>query len=606
MYHESKVKIIPASKNFMTNPKNAVQEKILRVAAYCRVSTGDEEQLTSYTKQKDYYTNLIKNNSQWEFAGIYADEGISGTSTKKRTEFNRMINDARNGKFDLILTKSISRFSRNTEDTLKYIKELRLLPNPVNIHFEKENLDSFDQSSEFIITLLSAQAQSESRSISSNVRWSLQKNFQNGKPTINLNRMLGYDMGENGEWVINEEQAEIVREIYNMYLCGISASRIANLLNDKNMLTVNGKKWSSQTVLKILRNEKFAGDLEMQKNITVDMLSHISKRNDGEAQKYYIQNHHIPIISKEVWNKVQLMLNKNRYEKIMIKKRDKFAVFSNLVCGVCGKPFKRIRYSLKIYNLSNSTTECFFSYPILKCEQNCKTKENTKKLKKREKRCYSEYLHECAIHQSFMEKLYDIRQDLLQNGSNAKIVQEYYTSCLERSLYYEDYQRVVRNIAEANEVLEETTQSQKELSVVLGKDNIFDNLIEEYQNQCADLENQKNQIFKQIIYNDENKPIFDYFVECILKLPDINFANQSPCLISFEKGIYLSFVKYGMVYGDVIEYQTKFGVSFQTHGNSLKIEDFIDYKKITDSGKSMIISEPYEVINTQLQYRKKK
>lgn len=173
---------------------------------------------------------------------IYADEGISGTSTKRRSEFNRMMRDAEAGKIDLILTKSISRFARNTVDTLSWIQRLRNLPNPVQVRFEKEGFESFDFGSEMILTIMSAFAQAESRSISDNVKWSIQKNFQRGKPTINLNRMLGYDMGENGEWLINEQQAAVLREIYNMYLCGVAAHRIASLLSEKGVCTINGKK----------------------------------------------------------------------------------------------------------------------------------------------------------------------------------------------------------------------------------------------------------------------------------------------------------------------------------------------------------------------------
>ena len=277
-----KVEVIKATKRSIRNPDIVEEGKKLRVAAYCRVSTDDEEQQTSYAKQKEHYTNYINKNPDWELVDIYADEGLSGTTTKHRKEFQRMMQDAESGKIDLILTKSISRFARNTIDTLSWIQRLRNLPNPVQVRFEKEGFESFDFGSEMILTIMSAFAQAESRSISDNVKWSLMQNFKNGKPTINLDRMLGYDMGSNGEWVINEEQAAVVREIYNMYLCGLSAHRIAALMNEKGMLTINGNKWTAKGILHILlRNEKYVGDLTMQKTITVDMLAHKVVKNEG-------------------------------------------------------------------------------------------------------------------------------------------------------------------------------------------------------------------------------------------------------------------------------------------------------------------------------------
>ena len=215
------VSVIPATKRSVRSGAEFKTVKDLRVAAYCRVSTGNDEQQSSYIKQKEYYTKLINSKEGWQMAGIYADEAITGTSRIHRKEFNRMIDDALHGKIDYIVTKSISRFARNTVDTLECVRQLRQLSPPVGIFFEKEHIDTLDTAGELFLTILSAMAQDESRSIGDNVRWSIQKNFQQGKPTINLERMLGYDMGENGEWVINEEQAETVREIFGLYLCGM-------------------------------------------------------------------------------------------------------------------------------------------------------------------------------------------------------------------------------------------------------------------------------------------------------------------------------------------------------------------------------------------------
>ena len=387
-----KVKVIKATKRSTRNPDIVEEGKKLRVAAYCRVSTDDEEQQTSYAKQKEYYTSYISKNPDWELVDIYADEGLSGTTTKHRKEFQRMMADAEDGKIDLILTKSISRFARNTIDTLSWIQRLRNLPNPVQVRFEKEGFESFDFGSEMILTIMSAFAQAESRSISDNVKWSLIQNFKNGRPTINLNRMMGYDMGSNGEWIINEEQAKIVKEIYNMYLCGLSAHRIAALMNEKGVFTINANRWTAQSILIVLRNEKYVGDLTMQKSITVDMLAHKVVKNEGIAKRFHIKDYHAPIIDRAVWDKVQALMERNTFDKTKIKSKDRYAVLSNLYCGICGNPYLRVRYSSKVASLCTTDTECRFAYAILKCAENTKKDVSTPKLIAGQKRCNSEYL----------------------------------------------------------------------------------------------------------------------------------------------------------------------------------------------------------------------
>ena len=262
----SHVTVIPATK-LPAAKEETNGGKDMRIAAYCRVSTGDENQQTSYSNQRAFYTRLIQAHPGWTFAGIYADEAISGTSRKHRTEFNRMIHDALNGKLDYILTKSISRFARNTVDTLNCVRQLKLQRPPVGIYFEKENIDTLNANSELILTILSALAQDESRSISDNIRWTFQKNFQAGIPQINLNRMLGYDKGKKNEWIINPEQAATVRFLFRKYLKEHSASAVAREANRREMKTVNGKNWTAGAVLDILRNEKYVGDLEMQNQL---------------------------------------------------------------------------------------------------------------------------------------------------------------------------------------------------------------------------------------------------------------------------------------------------------------------------------------------------
>lgn len=304
------VDVIPATRQSSWGTGKLKERRHLRVAAYCRVSTGDESQQTSYTNQKAFYTELIQNREGWVLAGIYADEAISGTSRARRAEFNRMMEEAKAGKMDYIVTKSISRFARNTVDTLNCVRELKNQIPPVGIYFEKENLDTLNAAGELILTILSALAQDESRSISDNIRWTFQKKFQAGIPQVNLNRMLGYDKGADGEWVINLKQAMVVRYIFERFVSGYSANRIAKELNAAGRFTVNGKNWSSSTVLSVLRNEKYVGDVEMQKTVTKDFLTHRSVKNTGEAPRYYVKNHHAGIIERPVWEKVQAILNR--------------------------------------------------------------------------------------------------------------------------------------------------------------------------------------------------------------------------------------------------------------------------------------------------------
>ena len=604
-----KVEVIKATKRSIRNPDIVEEGKKLRVAAYCRVSTDDEEQQTSYAKQKEHYTNYINKNPDWELVDIYADEGLSGTTTKHRKEFQRMMQDAESGKIDLILTKSISRFARNTIDTLSWIQRLRNLPNPVQVRFEKEGFESFDFGSEMILTIMSAFAQAESRSISDNVKWSLMQNFRNGKPTINLDRMLGYDMGADGEWVINEEQAAVVSEIYNMYLCGLSAHRIAALMNEKGMLTINGNNWTAKGILQILRNEKYAGDLTMQKTITVDMLAHKVVKNEGIAKQFHVKDHHVPIVERAVWDKVQVLVERNTFDETKIKFKDKYAILSNLRCGVCGEPYIRTKYSSKIYSLSDAKEECFFSYPVLKCSRNHSNRATQRKLRSGEKRCESEYLHECGIFQSFMEKLYQIKDDIKTNDDDAEIIKEYYDLCMYRaeetkSILYRDFTEVTEQIETVKAGIKELAENQKELATVLGESGMFRSIISDYEYELKELEKHKEELITKIILADPCVKQFEYFVDSVIALPEI--SSDKNHLISFNKTMYLTFIDKGVVHGDIIEYTTKFGISFRTTGNTRKMVDFIGYRKKNKDGNSIIIQDEYEIYGKKLQYRKKK
>ncbi len=263
---------IPATIGGFSSEGSPIGSTKRRVAGYARVSTDKEDQFSSYEAQVDYYTNYIKSRSDWEFVDIYTDEGLSGTRTVTRPGFMKMVADAMDGKIDLIITKSISRFARNTVDSLTTIRDLK--SKNVECYFEKENIWTFDSKGELLITIMSSLAQEESRSISENITWGQRKRFSDGKASVAFGRFLGYDRGPNGEFVINEEEAKVVRLIYKLYLEGKTNLLIAKILTDKGIPTPGKKKkWADSTVNSILQNEKYVGDALLQKSYTTNYLT---------------------------------------------------------------------------------------------------------------------------------------------------------------------------------------------------------------------------------------------------------------------------------------------------------------------------------------------
>ena len=305
-----------------------------KVAAYARVSTDSEEQASSYEAQVDYYTNYIKQNKNWIYVDTYSDEGISGTSTKKRDGFNRMIKDALDGKIDLILTKSISRFARNTVDSLNTIRKLK--EKNIEVFFEKENIGTLDGKGELLLTIMSSISQEESRSISQNTTWGIRKQFADGKVRMSTKNFLGYDKDKDGKLVINKEQAETVKLIYKLYLLGYSTYKISDELEKRHIKSPAGKdKWLPNSVMSILRNEKFKGDALLQKHYTQDFLTKKQVKNKGEVEQYYVSDDHEAIIDKKTFDMVQLEIKNRdlRYSSDIIG--------SKLVCGKCGCKFGR-------------------------------------------------------------------------------------------------------------------------------------------------------------------------------------------------------------------------------------------------------------------------
>ena len=326
-----RVTAIPANTAFRQAGPSMEQRK-RRVAAYARVSTDLAEQLTSYEAQIRYYTEYIKSRPEWEFVKVYTDEGISGTSIARRDGFQEMMNDALSGKIDLILTKSVSRFARNTVDSLTCVRELKA--NGVEIYFEKESIWTFDSKGELLITIMSSLAQEESRSISENVKWGIRKRFQEGKPRFPYGS-LGYRKGADGNPEIVEEEAEIVRYIFSEFLLGRSISSIAKALTDKGIPTPHGKqKWSIAAVKSMLTAERYTGSFTMQKTFTEDFISKKHVINEGQLPMYHVEDNHPAIISPEMFAAVQDEILRRKAEGLMKETDDIFA--SRIVCGKCG------------------------------------------------------------------------------------------------------------------------------------------------------------------------------------------------------------------------------------------------------------------------------
>lgn len=389
------VTVIPATRDVHTGVPMQSKSK-RKVAGYARVSTDSDEQFTSYEAQVDYYTNYIKSRPEWEFVEVYTDEGISALNTKKRDGFNRMIADALNGKIDLIVTKSVSRFARNTVDSLTTVRKLK--DKGVEVYFEKENIWTMDSKGELLITIMSSLAQEESRSISENVTWGQRKRFADGKVSMPYKQFLGYRKGADGLPEIVPEEAETVRTIYRMFIEGLSPNAIARHLTDTAVPTPAGKeKWQRQTVESILKNEKYKGSALLQKKYTVDFMQKKMKVNEGEVPQYYVEHSHPAIIAPEEWELVQLELHRRRDSGRRTICSSPFA--GKLICGDCGEIF-----GSKVWH-SNSK----YRRTVWQC--NAKFKGDTK--------CTTPHLYEDDIKELFivaLSKLLADREALLEDG----------------------------------------------------------------------------------------------------------------------------------------------------------------------------------------------
>ena len=463
------VTVIPATKNMFTAlPTTSIKKR--RVAAYARVSTDSDEQFTSYEAQIDYYTQYIQKREDWQFVKVYTDEGISGTNTKHRDGFNQMVADALAGKIDLIITKSVSRFARNTVDSLTTVRKLK--DKGVEIFFEKENIYTFDSKGELMITIMSSMAQEESRSISENVTWGHRKRFADGKVTIPYKNFLGYKKGENNQPVIDEEQAETVRLIYRLFLMGKTPVGICSHLEDLGIPSPTGKStWSPTTVISILTNEKYKGDALLQKKFTVDYLTKKQKVNEGEVPQYYVENSHPAIISPIQFDMVQAEMARR---KQLGRSYSGSSVFtSKIICGDCGG-----FYGKKIWHSKDP-----YRKEIWRCNHKFKNKA----------KCTSSTLETEAIQQAFLRAYNELmgnREDVIEACEAMRVlisdcstldaeieslndelevisemvnqcIKENATSVIDQAEYTKKYNGLVRKYEQATKALEKATEERK-------------------------------------------------------------------------------------------------------------------------------------------------
>ena len=374
------VEVIPATWNPADESVREIRK--LRVAAYCRVSTELEQQQSSYDIQIEYYTRHIMQNPNWIFAGVFADDGRSATNTFRRDDFNQLMNQCMKGKVDMVITKSISRFARNTVDCISWVRKLK--EKNVAVYFEKENLNTLDDSTEMILTILSSQAQEESRAISTNVKWGYARKFEKGESI--RQRSYGFRKAPTGEMCIMEEEAAVIRNMARWFLDGDSLERIKHRLEDAGIETTTGKKtWSTGTIYNILTNEKIMGDVLLQKTFTADYLTKRRVKNSGQQKQYYVKNHHEAIIPKTVYYKIQEEIaRRSSLKKAGTRKgktaqgvySSKYALTGIMVCNECGAHYRRTTWAKNgkkvivwrcINRLEHGTKRCHES-PTLKEE----------------------------------------------------------------------------------------------------------------------------------------------------------------------------------------------------------------------------------------------
>lgn len=618
------VQMIPVSSRMSITRK-------IRAACYARVSSEHDSQQLSYATQKSYFIDYIQSQENLEFAGFYGDEAISGTNRTHRVQFNQMMEDAKAHKFDLILTKSLSRWARNTLDALACIRELKALDPPVRVIFQKENIDTGNAQGELVLTIMLALAQEESRSISENIRWSLQKKFQNGEPIIDLNRTIGYDFGENGELLINPEQAVVVKMIYENYADGNSSTAIAKMLNENGITTVMGCKWRSDGVLRVLRNEIYAGHLLLQKTATVDFLTHKSVKRQTILPQYFIENHHPAIIEPELLSRVQEQLKKAEKKRTYMKTNGRETCpFINLKLAD-GSPLKRISYRAMAtgYKKEDGSGGYAFQYPVLKTV-NLHLVPGTEKT----------YVSMLAVEQSFMEMLYRLKREYEQYGENCDFCRDAERVISSMNMPTVDKQKIVMIEAELKMTGDAYNRASagKKQAELAGRDaSAYAELMFDLTQKMEQLNKQKTEL-ESIIDGTDLRDNYRAFLKMLEKLPTVNALGKTiivnsldcqdtlivnadgsinenrltgirrktfritpervdaaPKLLTFDNEVYRTFIKTGVVYGDEIEYETTFGVKLRTIGNTRTLRQFLGFKRVHSDKTVDYLTATYQV-----------
>ena len=505
-----------------------------RVAAYARVSTEHEEQQSSYEAQVDYYTRKITERSDWAFVGVYTDKGISGTNTKKREGFNRMIRDALDGKIDLILTKSVSRFARNTVDTLTTIRKLK--ERGVAVYFEEQSIDTLDGKGELLITIMSSIAQEESRSISDNVTWGQRKRFADGKVSLGYKQFLGFEKGEDGLPKVVEEEARIVRYIYRSFMMGKTGSHIARALTEAGIPTPGGKKqWQASTIMSILQNEKYKGAALLQKSFTVDFLEKRMKVNEGEVPQYYIEHSHEAIIDPLEHDRVQLEISRR---KALDRHYSSAHLFSSkVICGECGGFFGR-----KVWH----STDAYKNY-IWQCNEKYRQKQ----------KCGTPHFQEEELKQRFIDAY----------NQRAEIKEETLIAChlgIETLCDLTDIDQQIRMVTDEISILVEMSRQmiEENSQAVHDQDEYqrrHSTLVEKYTEADARMKALQTERSRRI---DMRKSI-EWFME--------SFTRQEGLLTEFDDSLFFSVCDIMTVYRDgkvVVRFRD--GAEIETFPNFLK------------------------------------
>jgi site-specific DNA recombinase len=511
------IRVIPASPQFATaQEQNALTQK-RKVAGYARVSTDSEDQYSSYEAQVDYYTNMIKANAEWEFVGIYTDEGISGTSTARREGFRKMVDDALEGKIDLIITKSVSRFARNTVDSLSTIRKLK--EHKVEVMFEKEGIRTFDSKGELLITIMSSLAQEESRSISENVKWGIRKRFADGEVSVSFTRLLGFQKGPDGKLEVNPEQAKIVKLIFSLFLNGGKYREIARLLEKEGYTTVTGNKhWHSSTIKHILTNEKYKGDALLQKYYTADFLARRPVINNGEIPQYYVKKNHEAIIDPKIFDLVQkeIKYRSGNWEMNMGKH-----IFSGRIkCGSCGANFgpkvwhSNQRYRKQIWQCNDKYIDRYNKCPTPHCTE--------------------ELIKELFV--KALNKLIQNKETLIKNFEEIK--DEVFNPSQEKEQLNLAIEKRTNLITKLNQLTEENARVKLDQQI--------------YQERYEEISIQYAETSKKITVLDETIKSKQYRkTKSELFLKELN--KQKDIVTDFSDSLWISFVDYVTVYdkGDI-------------------------------------------------------